>query len=94
MPILETKKRKVDSNKDGDEEEEDNDDEEPHPMEVLVDTILSTLAKPSALGKSICEFVFKSFSGRLTAGAVELLFDVGSCITLRGGFSCVLLFIF
>ncbi|KAJ1567449.1 Myb-binding protein 1A, partial [Cladochytrium tenue] len=71
------KKRKAEDAADGDAADADG----PHPVEVLVDVILSILAKQPTLNRAVGEFVFRAFTGKLTAGAINLLFEILSVNT-------------
>ncbi|KAJ3410565.1 hypothetical protein HDV05_003633 [Chytridiales sp. JEL 0842] len=70
-----SKKRKA-------EEDEDEDEEEPHPIDVIVDILLSFLAKPSVLLRGITEHVFKVFSSQMTPNALDLIFEI---LTAKNG---------
>ncbi|KAJ3071598.1 DNA-directed DNA polymerase [Podochytrium sp. JEL0797] len=55
----------------------DSDDEEPlNPVDVIIDILLSFLAKPSALFRGVVENVFKVFCPVLTASGLQLIFDI------------------
>ncbi|KAI8825821.1 DNA polymerase phi-domain-containing protein [Fimicolochytrium jonesii] len=60
----------------------DDDEEEHEPVEVLLDVLISFLAKPSALLRTLSQEVFKVFSSKLTKKALDLMFDV---LTAKGG---------
>ncbi|KND01937.1 DNA-directed DNA polymerase [Spizellomyces punctatus DAOM BR117] len=68
------KKRKA---KDADDMEEDH-----APIEVLVDILISFLAKPSALVRSLSQDVFKVFNNQLTKKSLDLIFEV---LSAKGG---------
>ncbi|TPX59035.1 hypothetical protein SpCBS45565_g07848 [Spizellomyces sp. 'palustris'] len=63
--------------KDADDMEEDL-----APIEVLVDILISFLAKPSALVRSLSQDVFKVFSNQLTKKSLDLIFEV---LSAKGG---------
>ncbi|KAJ3154275.1 hypothetical protein HDU89_008342 [Geranomyces variabilis] len=60
----------------------EDDDEEHEPIEVLVDVLISFLAKPSALLRTLSQEVFKVFCTQLTKKAVDLIFEV---LSTKGG---------
>ncbi|KAI9091861.1 DNA polymerase phi-domain-containing protein [Phlyctochytrium arcticum] len=74
------KKRKTDDM----EVDEENDEEPPTPIEVLVDILISFLAKPSALFRSLSQDVFKAFCKRMNQKALDLIFDI---LATKGGVS-------
>jgi DNA polymerase phi len=74
-----SKKRKAD--------DEEDDEEEPHPIDVIVDILLSFLAKPSILLRGITEHVFKVFSSQLTPNALDLIFEVNIQYIFLSGFN-------
>ncbi|KAK9766822.1 DNA-directed DNA polymerase [Basidiobolus ranarum] len=49
---------------------------EPEPIEVLVDILLSFLAKPSVMLRSLTEQVFETFCDRMTKTALDLLLSI------------------
>ncbi|ORX88701.1 hypothetical protein K493DRAFT_341123 [Basidiobolus meristosporus CBS 931.73] len=54
----------------------DEDEVEPEPIEVLVDILLSFLAKPSVMLRNLTEQVFETFCDRMTKTALDLLLDI------------------
>ncbi|KAI8619328.1 DNA polymerase phi-domain-containing protein [Chytriomyces sp. MP71] len=64
------KKRKANEVEDEDEEET------PNPIDVIVDILLSFLAKPSALFRGVVENVFRVFCPVLTSSGLDLIFDI------------------
>ncbi|KAJ3245361.1 DNA-directed DNA polymerase [Chytriomyces hyalinus] len=67
-----SKKRKAEAVK----EVEENEDEQHNPIDVIVDILLSFLAKPSALFRGVVENVFRVFCPVMTASGLELIFDI------------------
>ncbi|KAJ3162784.1 hypothetical protein HDU86_003758 [Geranomyces michiganensis] len=61
---------------------DDDNDEEHEPIEVLVDVLISFLAKPSAPLRTLSQEVFKVFCTQLTKKALDLIFDV---LSTKGG---------
>ncbi|TPX59586.1 hypothetical protein PhCBS80983_g02349 [Powellomyces hirtus] len=62
--------------------DDDSDDEDHEPIEVLVDVLISFLAKPSALLRTLSQEVFKVFCNQLTKKALDLIFEV---LSTKGG---------
>ncbi|KAJ3284320.1 DNA-directed DNA polymerase [Rhizoclosmatium sp. JEL0117] len=57
-------------------EEDDEEEEQPNPVDVIIDILLSFLAKPSALFRGVVENVFKVFCPVLTESGLQLIFDI------------------
>ncbi|KAI9337260.1 DNA polymerase phi-domain-containing protein [Obelidium mucronatum] len=62
--------------KNNDDDEEDEDEDKPNPVDVIIDILLSFLAKPSALFRGVVENVFKVFAPLLTESGLGLVFDI------------------
>ncbi|KAJ3013072.1 UNVERIFIED_CONTAM: DNA-directed DNA polymerase [Siphonaria sp. JEL0065] len=71
-PTTTQKKRKAEQ-----DDDEDSEDQEDHnPVDVIIDILLSFLAKPSALFRGVVENVFKVFAPVLTDSGLSLIFDI------------------
>ncbi|KAJ3350791.1 DNA-directed DNA polymerase [Entophlyctis luteolus] len=80
--VKDTRKRKAAEEENSDTEEESEGDGAPNPVDVILDILLSFLAKPSALFRGVVENVFRVFCPMLTASGIELIFDV---LRAKGG---------
>ncbi|KAJ3189227.1 hypothetical protein HDU85_002852 [Gaertneriomyces sp. JEL0708] len=57
-------------------DDDSSDTEEPAPMEVLFDILVSFMARPSALMRSLAEEAFKVFCSQMTKRGLEVIFEV------------------
>ncbi|KAJ3128620.1 DNA-directed DNA polymerase, partial [Physocladia obscura] len=74
---LAAKKRKVQQEEEENQDSEnDEEGEQPNPVDVIVDILLSFLAKPSSLFRGVVENVFRVFCPVLTPNGINLIFDV------------------